>query len=1762
MRQKQIFLILALLCMVVQGAWAQSYNVWDGVTTTKPEFYETWNGHESVVVINTAAELAYVCQHFNEGSGSLNNKPYNEMDFFMEADLDMGDKNWEPLGWAGKHDALGDILALTSPASFQGTFFGNNHKIRINIFESVTKYQGLFGCIGKNGRVEHLTVEGRIAPDSRLVGGIAGENEGIIQDCVVKADVISGWEPIIPRESVVGGIVGWNTGTIRYCCMTGNVENVSTSVGGLVGANVSGEINHCTFYGKRISDSNQASIYAGTQSGTATNQHSSDLSNDATLESYIASFTHSLYNEYSDAIQYPYTVGVKNVGTGTVECSVERTRPGQTITLTKTSGNAVASLVVKDSDGTPISVNGSETDGWTFTMPSRDVSVTVAFKNEDGTVPDTGELPVNVWDGSTQAIPSYMETSTKTVHICSPAQLEYIRSHWSNVAMTTDRAYYYYECNYILDIDLDMTAKTWTPFGSTKYSGTFNGNGHTIRIKIEGDCDNYQGLFADIDEGGKVENLHVAGNIYCNNSRLVGGIAGCNRGTISNCWVSADVRSDWDGIATLSAYVGGICGENYYGTVEYCCMTGNVTNKRHYVAGIAGSNSYGTIKYCTFYGSLFNDPSYNTKGNKYVGWAYSEENCFDAFNQGQYDAADGKDIFRYALMYPYSVTVNTDGVGTVQTVIAYNTGATETYPDTEVTLEVTSGTAVGVTVTDADGKNITYDSSDETHYSFNMPHRNATVTVVFYDEAWAASGSGTEADPYIISSAEEWDRFANSVSNGREHDGKFVKLTADISVTSMAGINKGSSNTPEVYPFKGTFDGGGHTLTCHYNSLEKWTGAIIAPFRYVSNATIKNLKTAGAITTDAMCAAGIVGDATGSLNLTNCCSSVNISSTRPDIDCHGGLLASNRGDVTISGCVFDGSFAFLPTEDYTQHTNQYGTTFCGGIVGMSIENTSTSITNSLVAPSSVAEGMMSETFVGLYDGATVTVNNCYFVNTANLPTNQGSLCIFTNTAPSTLGTLVQDYGMVTAYANSIFYDGQYYIASTTLAGSGTEDDPYLINNTYEWDSFVHYVNEGTTYSGQYVKLTADINIAQKCGTVSGSTPEKAFSGTFLGDGHTITATITDTDNQGTALFSYINGATIKDLKVAGTINGGLHAAAIVGFAKGTGNWIHDCVATADVSGGTHIGGILGHGTDSSIQIDGSVFSGTMTGGGIAKGAIIGWGEGGVKTITDCLYLMADGQNTDGLDLVRQDDKGIVYDGNCYKTTKVGSYGAQCFPVADDPSTLGEVLRTYDVLTAYEKGILYDGTYYPSLLPISLADNADNSATISTADGYSTNVTLQGRTLYKDGSWNTLCLPFSVDDFNGTPLQGATVKTLASTTFSDGTLTMNFSDDLTSIEAGKPYIVKWDNNVVNLSTLTTDYTAQNGDVLTGTLGGDYKILIAAGAIVTLHDATINGEDKHLCVWAGITCQGDATIILKGENTVKGFYRSYPGIYVPSGSTLTIVGSGVLNASSSGQAAGIGGGQYTLNSCGNIVIEGGTINAVGGGKAAGIGGGQENSCGDITITDGVTKVTATKGADAPNSIGAGSDGTCCTVTIGGTVGAITTSPYTYTGNGTGGTIPDVKLADIVNPVFNNVTISNVTANIETDYVDFLGTYAPVSIYTVWNVNLYLGADNTLYYPTVSNFTVNAFRGYFLLKEELKAGETSPNPSEGGGNQVRAFKLYFDDNSEVTTGIKTIDDSSISDLQFDSAAWYSLDGRKLNGKPTQRGIYVNNGRKIIIK
>ena len=199
---------------------------------------------------------------------------------------------------------------------------------------------------------------------------------------------------------------------------------------------------------------------------------------------------------------------------------------------------------------------------------------------------------------------------------------------------------------------------------------------------------------------------------------------------------------------------------------------------------------------------------------------------------------------------------------------------------------------------------------------------------------------------------------------------------------------------------------------------------------------------------------------------------------------------------------------------------------------------------------------------------------------------------------------------------------------------------------------------------------------------------------------------------------------------------------------------------------------------------------------------------------------------------------------------------------------------------------------------------------------------------------------------------------------------------------------------NLSTLSADYEAQNGDMLTGKLASSRKISIADRAIVILKNVDINyGTTLTASSYAGITCLGDATLIVSGTDYVKSFDDGYPGIFVPSGHTLTITGSGMLYADGpKDDGAGIGSGRDNISAyraCGNIVLQGGTIWATGGSGAAGIGSGATanyvepqtgtpSSCGYITIKSSVTSVLAKKGSGAA-SIGSGQYSNCGTVTI---------------------------------------------------------------------------------------------------------------------------------------------------------------------------------------
>lgn len=208
--------------------------------------------------------------------------------------------------------------------------------------------------------------------------------------------------------------------------------------------------------------------------------------------------------------------------------------------------------------------------------------------------------------------------------------------------------------------------------------------------------------------------------------------------------------------------------------------------------------------------------------------------------------------------------------------------------------------------------------------------------------------------------------------------------------------------------------------------------------------------------------------------------------------------------------------------------------------------------------------------------------------------------------------------------------------------------------------------------------------------------------------------------------------------------------------------------------------------------------------------------------------------------------------------------------------------------------------------------------------------------------------------------------------------------------------------LDLANLPDSTTVLDGTTLTGTLSYNYKICIEEGATVTLSNVTIDRPRSPSCRWAGLTCLGDATLILEGDNIVRGFYDEYPGIYVPVGSTLTITGDGSLDVGSQGYAAGIGVG-YGMD-CGNIVINGGAITATGGQTTSAIGGGKNHSCGDITISNAVISVHAIMtDFGTTYCIGCDKDGYSGTVTVGGVTGGIKGYDYTYAG-GTPNPVPE--------------------------------------------------------------------------------------------------------------------------------------------------------------
>ena len=859
----------------------------------------------------------------------------------------------------------------------------------------------------------------------------------------------------------------------------------------------------------------------------------------------------------------------------------------------------------------------------------------------------------------------------------------------------------------------------------------------------------------------------------------------------------------------------------------------------------------------------------------------------------------------------------------------------------------------------------------------------------------------------------------------------------------------------------------------------------------------------------------------------------------------------------------------------------------------------------------------------------------------------------------------------------------------------------VIKTGDDWTRFVSRVAEGETFAGMNVTLDSDINVISMVGTA-----DHPFCGTFDGNGHTLNVNIDQSGVDYAAPFQYINGATIRNVKVTGSVSGGQYCAGIAGKATGGTNSIRNCWMSASVTSQGNIGGVLGHGTTSSTTISNCYLDGSLNGEniGVYSG---GCSVGGTFTAENC---WADGTynvNGGGINLVMTDE-GTVNFTNCRNSDSRINQGDYYYsglvivlyiedapsdsqyvsflgnqwglndngeliinPSADLPATslenpvfkevvvnqnspsalslsqgefggayspvssLTDVLfdahnagnKAFHAAFSYDRASLGDDfvnwyndvtlTSPATVIPfdadgnvtlyagrwLELADDAsDNSQTVESAvnSGKTVNrvVVLKDRQIYRDEDWNTLCLPFGMNEAQiaSSPLVGATIMELDGNTsrLAGGTLTLNFKEAY-SIEAGRPYIIRWLHPVVvidsesawdafaaavnngsqsyagKLVQLTADLSVSTmvgtaDHPFCGTFDGNGHTLNVnidqsgveyAAPFRYINGATIRNLKVTGAVAGGQHCAGIAGAALGGVNSIRNCWMA-ASVTTSGNSIGGVLGHGTTSV-------------VTISNCYlNSLLKGGSIGVFCGGGYTG---------GKFTVMDcwtlgdynydllsGGINLVKTEGGTVSvvncqqNSeyISQGSNIGLIIVLYGNLdprIAQFLGVQWTLDGNGYLMLKPSAEYDNTVieSPKFTDVNIDATVYSVSTrdKRVTFKGTFDYQSFATENRSVLFLGGENTLYYPDgESNVSIGAFRAYFELASGVTAGDAA--------DAIRAFVLNFGDNE--TTGINSL--TPDPSPRGEGSGYYTLDGRKIDGQPKRKGLYIHGNKKVVIK
>ena len=722
--------------------------------------------------------------------------------------------------------------------------------------------------------------------------------------------------------------------------------------------------------------------------------------------------------------------------------------------------------------------------------------------------------------------------------------------------------------------------------------------------------------------------------------------------------------------------------------------------------------------------------------------------------------------------------------------------------------------------------------------------------------------------------------------------------------------------------------------------------------------------------------------------------------------------------------------------------------------------------------------------------------------------------------------------------------GQGVWAQTSIPGltyNYNSEGYYEISSPAALNALATYVNAGNNCRDLTFKVTADITFtASDTFTPIGYGEEDdgaPFSGTFDGQNNTISGiAYEDTEGAGIGLFGYVhNPAKIQNVKLDGcSFTGNFHVGAIAGNSSGAtddNTWgVYNCTvgsnvtvtaATATIEGeelpGTFAGGIIGDCVNMTVS---NCFSAATVNGDQYVGGIAG------------RLLSSRNENA---------KERCVID-NCYFTGTAAVAGEASSH--DAIGARGPIEDFEDTSSGYTNG---------QILVTLLADDGNedvkNATRMENYNNQTCDVKISGLTLKKDDKWHAICLPFGLDATTGTPLEGATLMAMdfAATNFADGTLTLNFSEATGNISGNTPYLVKWSSGSntdspefknVNVAYSGSPTTQEHPAAVADFLGITAPNAFEAGDRTVL---LVDDGDKLNYPEEAATL-GAFSAYFKLKDLEAGTETGVKDYVLKSGETVLISGTFDFDTPTQALTLNDNADNSTAISEANgsvcdVTLEGRTLY-------------KDGSWNTICLPFSLDALTGTplEGATLMTLSSSSFDNNKLTLNFGNASGIVAGKPYIIKWTKANDYVDDNE-HNIYQPTFPGVTIASGTADVTTEAIDFKGNYSPVTFSAGDKTVLYMGSGDKLYYPSTS-VNMKAFRGYFKLND-IMAGEIEYS----GG--VNAIILNFGDDS------MGIEETPMLKSQVPSSSlWYTLDGCLINGQPKAKGVYINNGIKIVIK